>query len=167
MSLRANSAPPIWSLSTIPTGCATLRSPMKAFPLIASRATSHTASIGAYSLRLPGPVGAASFALFLDLLRAALGPRLLRVKGLVALAEHPDEPLVIHGVQHVFHPPRRLEAWPDKDRSTRIVLIVDSFDRSSVDKLWAALSGAPRIDSPDLAALANNPLIASRGGLLA
>ena len=130
-------------------------------------ATSHTASIGAYNLRLPDPVGAASFALFLDLLRAALGPRLLRVKGLIALAEHPEEPLVIDGVQHVFHPPRRLKAWPDKDRSTRIVLIVDSFDRSSVDKLWAALSGAPRIDSPDLAALANNPLAAPRGGLLA
>ncbi|MGA2793740.1 MAG: GTP-binding protein [Roseiarcus sp.] len=127
----------------------------------------HSASIGAYSLRLADPVGASAFASFLGLLHAALGPRLLRVKGLVALAEHPAEPLIVHGVQHVFHPPRRLKAWPDEDRSTRIVLVADSLDRSSVDRLWAVLAGAPRIDAPDLAALADSPLTPARGGLLA
>jgi G3E family GTPase len=127
----------------------------------------HSASVGAYSLRLAEPVGASAFASFLGLLRAALGPRLLRVKGLVALAEHPDEPLVIHGVQHVFHPPRRLKAWPDEDRSTRIVLVADGLDRPSVDRLWAALAGAPRIDAPDMAALVESPLTPARGGLLA
>jgi G3E family GTPase len=127
----------------------------------------HSVSIGAYSLRLPAPVSASAFSLFLDLLRAALGPRLLRVKGLVALAEHPEEPLVIHGVQHVFHPPRRLKSWPDEDCATRIVLVVDGLDRASVDRLWGALAGAPQIDEPDLAALADNPLLPRRGGLLA
>jgi G3E family GTPase len=127
----------------------------------------HSASIGAYSLRLSEPATAPAFALFLDLLRATLGSRLLRVKGLVALAEHPAEPLVIHGVQHIFHPPRRLKAWPDEDRSTRIALVVEGQDRAIVDRLWTALSGAPRIDAPDLAALADSPLTAARGGLLA
>ncbi len=127
----------------------------------------HSASIGAYALRLPDPVGGAPFACFLGLLRATLGPRLLRVKGLIALAEHPAEPLVIHGVQHIFHPPRRLRAWPDEDRSTRIVLVADGLDRSSVDRLWAALAGAPQIDAPDLAALIDSPLTPARGGLLA
>jgi G3E family GTPase len=135
---------------------------------VASRVpTAHSPSIGAYALRLAEPVGAAAFASFLDLLRAMLGPRLLRIKGLVALAGHPAEPLVIHGVQHIFHPPRRLKAWPDDDRATRIVLVVDGLDRAAVDRLWAALSGAPRIDTPDLAALADNPLVARHGGLLA
>jgi G3E family GTPase len=96
-----------------------------------------------------------------------LGPRLLRIKGLVALAEHPAEPLVIHGVQHIFHPPLRLKAWPDADRATRIVLVVDGLDRAAIDRLWAALSGAPRVDVADLAALAENPLVVRRGGLLA
>jgi G3E family GTPase len=127
----------------------------------------HSASIGAYALRLAEPVRAAAFASFLDLLRAMLGPRLLRIKGLVALAEHPGEPLVIHGVQHIFHPPRRLKAWPDDDHATRIVLVVDGLDRAAIDRLWAALSGAPRVDAPDLAALADNPLVARHGGLLA
>jgi G3E family GTPase len=127
----------------------------------------HGASIRSHSLRLSEPVKAEAFTLFLRLLGASLGPRLLRVKGLVALAEHPDAPLAIHGVQHVFHPPRRLKAWPDDDRSTRIVVVVDGLDRDFVDRLRDSLVGAPRIDSPDLEALANNPLTMGRGGLLA
>jgi G3E family GTPase len=135
---------------------------------VATRAPAgHSQSIGAYALRLSEPVRAAAFASFLDLLRAMLGPRLLRIKGLVALAEHPAEPLVIHGVQHIFHPPRRLKAWPDDDRATRIVLVVDGLNRAAIDRLWAALSGAPGVDGPDLAALADNPLVARHGGLLA
>jgi G3E family GTPase len=132
-------------------------------PIGAPPVARHGASIGAYDLRLSEPVAAPALSLFLDLLRGALGPRLLRVKGLVALAEHPAEPLVIHGVQHIFHAPRRLTAWPDEDRSTRIVLVLEGADRALVDRLWAALSGAPRIDQPDLAALAENPLHAARG----
>jgi G3E family GTPase len=132
-------------------------------PMAVAPAARHSASIVAYDLSLSEPVAAPAFSLFLDLLRAALGPRLLRVKGLVALAEHPGEPILIHGVQHIFHAPRRLTAWPDKDRSTRIVLVLEGADRAIVDRLWAALSGAPRIDQPDLAALAENPLHAARG----
>jgi hypothetical protein len=33
--------------------------------------------------------------------------------------------------------------------------------------LWAALTGAPQLDAPDLAALSDNPLAPKRGGLLA
>jgi G3E family GTPase len=129
-------------------------------------ADNHRADIRAYSLRLPDPVAPRAFGLFMELLRAALGPRLLRVKGLIALAAHPSEPLVIHGVQHVLHPPRRLPAWPDEDRATRIVVIVDGLGRPAVEALWAALAGAPRIDAPDFAALTLNPLAPRRGGLL-
>jgi G3E family GTPase len=127
----------------------------------------HRASIGAYSLRLSEPVKAEAFALFLRILSATLGPRLLRVKGLVALAEHPDEPVAIHGVQHVFHPPHRQKAWPSDDRSTRIVVVVDGLDRAFIGRLRDALAGTPGIDAPDLEALANNPLTMRRDGLLA
>ena len=50
------------------------------------------------------------------------GPDLLRVKGIVHVAGRAG-PVVIHGVQHVFHPPVELKAWPDADRRTRIVFI--------------------------------------------
>ena len=52
----------------------------------------------------------ATFEMFLDLLRSLHGPKLLRLKGIVKIAETPDTPLVIHGVQHVLHPPARLDA---------------------------------------------------------
>jgi G3E family GTPase len=94
-----------------------------------------------------------------------LGPRLLRVKGLVATAELPDRPLVIQGAQHVFHPPRRLPAWPDGLRATRLVVISDGLDSAEVEHLWRALVSIPEIDRPDLAALTENPLAPRRAGL--
>jgi G3E family GTPase len=104
--------------------------------------------------------------LFLEMLRSAHGPNLLRVKGIIALAEEPDRPLVIHGVQHVFHPPVRLEAWPDADRRTRIVFIVKDLQPAFVDGLYAAFSGEIRADASDAAALTDNPLAPRAGGLL-
>ena len=95
-----------------------------------------------------------------------LGPRLLRFKGLFALADRPETPLLVDGVQHVFHAPRALRAWPDADHATRAVLIVEGVAARDVENLWAALTRAPRIDAPDLAALTDNPLAPRAGGLL-
>ena len=39
------------------------------------------------------------------------------------MRENPAQPAVIHGVQHVFHPPEWLDAWPGEDRRTRMVFI--------------------------------------------
>jgi G3E family GTPase len=128
--------------------------------------TVHASSIRAFAFVEPEPLGGPALARFLEALRALLGPRLLRVKGLAAIAEHPDQPLLIHGAQHVFHAPRRLPAWPPGGRETRIVLIVDGVDPRAVARLGEALSGRPRIDAPDLAALADNPLAPRPGGLL-
>jgi G3E family GTPase len=66
------------------------------------------------------------------------GADLLRVKGLVNVAGL-DTPVVVHGVQHVFDPPRRLDRWPDDDHRTRIVLIVRDLDGAGLD---AALEAA-------------------------
>jgi Cobalamin synthesis protein cobW C-terminal domain len=54
--------------------------------------------------------------------------------------------------------PAVLPRWPSDDRRTRLVFIVDDLDRSVVDGLWNAFLGEPRIDQPDAAALADNPL---------
>jgi G3E family GTPase len=83
----------------------------------------------------------------------------LRVKGVVRLSESPDTPLVIHGVQHVFHPQARLDAWPDADRRTRLVFIVRDIDPTVIQRLFGAFLGTPVIDQPDAAALTNNPLV--------
>ncbi|MBM6593526.1 CobW family GTP-binding protein [Microvirga pudoricolor] len=118
----------------------------------------HDASIRAFCLTSDAPVRQGALDMFLDLLRSAQGSRLLRVKGLVALAEDPDRPVVIHGVQHVIHVPAILPRWPSDDRRTRIVFIVDGVDRDEVERLWNAFLGKPGIDQPDAAALGDNPL---------
>jgi G3E family GTPase len=126
----------------------------------------HDAHIQAFCLTDDTPFTPTSFDIFIDLLRHTHGPRLLRVKGVVALSDDPERPVVIHGVQHVFHPPHRLDAWPDADRRTRIVFILKDLDRRFVEELYAALVHMPAVDTPDAEALTNNPLAPARGGLL-
>jgi G3E family GTPase len=126
----------------------------------------HDARIRAFCMRSVTPIEPAAFDLFLELLRNAHGPSLLRVKGIVALADDPTRPVVIHGVQHVFHPPARLPAWPDDDHATRIVFILRDMEPAFVDGLWKAFTGAPAVDRPDAAALGRNPLAPAAGGLL-
>src|SRR5262249_43217216 len=54
---------------------------------------------------------AGTLEMFLELLRATHGAKVLRLKGIAKLAEMPDTPVVVHGVQHVFHPTARLDCW--------------------------------------------------------
>lgn len=118
----------------------------------------HDDRIRAFTLATDAPVGAAALDMFLELLRGTHGSRLLRLKGIVKLAEDPARPLVLHGVQHVLHPPSQLPDWPDEDRRTRIVLIVRDIEPAVVRRLFEAFMGLPRPDTPDPAVLADNPL---------
>ena len=121
----------------------------------------HSEAIRAFTLATERPVSASALEMFLDLLRSAHGSKLLRVKGIVHLAEDPDRPVVIHGVQHVFHPPATLEAWPDDDRRTRMVFITKDLPEGFVRKMFEAFSGALLPDTPDPKAMTENPLAIS------
>ena len=127
----------------------------------------HDARIRAFCLSDAIPLSPQALALFLELLQSAHGASLLRVKGIVGLQDEPDRPILIQGAQHVFHPPRRLDAWPDRDRTTRLVFILRDLDQRFVDGLWGAVTGKPAPDRPDAAALRDNPLVPGRTGLLA
>lgn len=127
----------------------------------------HSARIRAAVIRSERPVPAMAVSLFLELLGSTYGAKVLRLKGLVALADDPARPLVVHAVQHMVHPPVRLDAWPDADRTTRLVVICDGLDPSVVEGLWRAAGGEPRLDTADIATRAENPLAARPGGLLA
>ena len=127
----------------------------------------HAASVRSHVFVSEALIQPPALGRFLDLLSELLGPRLLRVKGLIGLADNPDRPLLIHGAQHVFHAPRVLTAWPDGERLSRLVVIADGVAPARIEALWAALTGAPRLDAPDLAALTDNPLAPKRAGLLA
>jgi G3E family GTPase len=101
----------------------------------------HDESIRAFALTAEAPINLATFELFWTLLRSTHGAKLLRLKGLVALSENPGQPLLVHAVQQILHPPLLLDAWPDADRRSRLVLIVKDLDETIVQRLWAAFLG--------------------------
>ena len=103
-------------------------------------AVRHDEAIRAFAFRSEEPISPDAFALFIELLATSQGPRLLRVKGLACLADDPGRPMVVQGAQHVFHPPIRLERWPDDDHATRMVFIVRDLDRTFIEGLWRALA---------------------------
>ena len=49
--------------------------------------------------------------------------------------------MLINGVQHVVHPPVHLARWPDGDRRSRIVFIVDSLARERLEASLKAFNG--------------------------
>ena len=61
-----------------------------------------------------------------------LGGGLLRVKGLVNIAEEPGRPAVIQGAQHLLHTMTWLDRWPDSDQRTRIVFITQGIPRDNL-----------------------------------
>ncbi|WP_181180679.1 GTP-binding protein [Mesorhizobium sp. B2-4-6] len=118
----------------------------------------HDTRVRSHSLVHDGPVPFSAIEMFLDLLRSTHGEKLLRMKGVIELAEDPARPLVIHGVQKILHPPARLPAWPDGQRGTRLVLITLDMPDDYIRRLFAAFTNKPSIDTPDRAALEANPL---------
>jgi G3E family GTPase len=119
----------------------------------------HDERIRAFTLATDQPIPGATFEMFIDLVRSLHGPKLLRLKGIVKIAETPDRPLVIHGVQHIMHPPAYLEGWPDADQRTRIVVITRDLERQAVTRLFDAFLSRAAPDQPDRAALIDNPLV--------
>ena len=93
----------------------------------------HGDRIKAYCVTREQPIAWARFSAWLDLISSMRGDDLLRVKGIVNIAEHPSRPMVIHGVQHIFHPPIQLDAWPSEDRRTRIVFITRDIDKDVIE----------------------------------
>jgi G3E family GTPase len=99
----------------------------------------HDADIQAYAIVRQEPIRAVALTLFLEALAEHCGDDILRLKGIVNILESPDRPAVIHGVQHVFHPPTFLERWPSDDRRSRIVVITRRVPRRWVEVLLAAI----------------------------
>ncbi|MDX8516753.1 CobW family GTP-binding protein [Mesorhizobium dulcispinae] len=110
--------------------------------------------IQSFSFVIDKPVEWDAFARWLDYVAALKGEDLLRFKGIVQVWEEPERPLVLHGVQHVFHPPARLDRWPTADRRTRLVFIVRNIERETIARTlvkFAAIDAAS-IAPPVLAA---------------
>jgi G3E family GTPase len=119
----------------------------------------HDDRIRAFSIASEAAMPMSVLELFLELLRSVHGPNLLRLKGVIKVAETPDTPVVVHGIQHVLHPLAQLDSWPSDDHRTRLVFIMRDTDPATISGLFDAFVGKPAIDYPDRAALTDNPLV--------
>ena len=99
----------------------------------------HDRDIASFCFIREQPIPREALRLLLDALQQNLGPNLLRVKGIVHVAEEPDRPAVIQGAQHLLHNLSWLERWPDADRRSKIVFITQGFDRAEVEDMIALL----------------------------
>ncbi len=103
----------------------------------------HDDRIAAVAVIRDRPLDWSAVTTWLQSVASLRGADLLRVKGIVNVAGI-DGPVVVHGVQHVFDPPRRLDRWPDDDHRTRIVLIARDLDGAGLDAaLDAAIGFSP------------------------
>lgn len=97
----------------------------------------HTSNIQTESLRFKTPFTWQAFSSALELLTNLRGPDLLRVKGIVNVEE---KPVVIQGVQHIFHPPVYLDRWPSEDHDSRVVFITRNISKDLLSSLFEVVS---------------------------
>ncbi len=95
----------------------------------------HDRHIGSFCVVRDRPVSPGTLEAFLAALAERAGPNLLRVKGLVNVAGHPETPAVVQGVQQVFDETDWLPGWPGGDRRTRLVFIGWMLDEDGVRRM--------------------------------
>jgi G3E family GTPase len=100
----------------------------------------HGEALGSIVIERTQPIAGAALSLFVEALVANAGPRLLRLKGLVEIAERPGRPLLLQGVQHSLAPPEWLDGWPPGwEGGSRLVLIGQGVPPYFPARLLAAI----------------------------
>jgi G3E family GTPase len=100
----------------------------------------HSGGIRSFVLVSEGAVDWTAFGIWLTMLLNRHGDRILRVKGILALAGE-DFPVAIHGVQHLVHPPVHMTSWPGGDKRSRIVFIADGISPEIIERSFKAFNG--------------------------
>ena len=117
----------------------------EARPPLPAEPVRHADGIDTLALVRHGPIPGAALTLFLRALVEHAGPRLLRLKGFVEIAEAPDRPVTVNGSGHVFEPVEpRPGGWPDADRRNRLVLIGEGISAPWCEQLLDALEAEVR-----------------------
>ena len=101
----------------------------------------HDEHIRTFTMTFNDALDWTAFGIWLTMLLHAHGEKVLRVKGILNV-KGVDEPVVINGVQHVVHPPMHLKSWPDEDRRSKIVFIVDDIEQELIERSLAAFNAA-------------------------
>ncbi len=104
----------------------------------------HDDQIQAHCFTFDTPFCAGRFEGWLQLVMQLMGHNILRIKGIIHLKDHAG-PMVIHGVQHIFHPPAWLAQWPEQDRQTKLVFITYDIDRATLARTFALFLLEPEL----------------------
>jgi len=96
-------------------------------------------AVATFTLVRQEPTSRDALQLLLSGIEHNLGPRLLRVKGLVHVDEEPGRPAVIQGAQHLLHNIEWLASWPDDDQRTRLVFITYGMPRAELEEMVGLL----------------------------
>jgi G3E family GTPase len=102
--------------------------------------TRHGERIRSFVVTVEEPIDWTAFGVWLTMLLNRHGDKVLRVKGILNLAGE-VAPVAIHGVRYLVHNPVHMAAWPDEDRRSRVVFIVDGLDPELVRRSLAAFNG--------------------------
>jgi G3E family GTPase len=90
----------------------------------------HIGDTRSVALTFEQPLDWAAFSVWLSMLLYAHGEDVLRVKGLLNVGE--SGPVVLNGVQHIIHAPEHLPQWPDADRRSHLILILQGIDPQQI-----------------------------------
>lgn len=102
----------------------------------------HDGRIHSFCLTFEEPLHWSGIGMCLEMLIGTRGENLLRVKGILNLVGQ-ERPVAIHGVQHMFHEPVLLPAWPPGDpRTSRIVFITRDLSRETIEEGLRAFEAA-------------------------
>ncbi|MSO69128.1 MAG: GTP-binding protein [Alphaproteobacteria bacterium] len=99
----------------------------------------HDQHIHSFVVTIDRPLDWTAFGVWLTMLLHRHGQQVLRVKGILNV-KGVDAPVIINGVQHIVHPPIHLAEWPDDDRRSRIVFIVDDMNGALIERSLAAFN---------------------------
>lgn len=104
----------------------------------------HSHGVGSFSVTVDQPLDWTAFGIWMTMLLHRHGEKVLRVKGMLNVVGE-STPVLINGVQHIVHPPSHLDAWPDADRRSHIVFIIQDISR---DRIEASLSAFNALANP-------------------
>jgi G3E family GTPase len=105
-------------------------------------------SVSAFAIIVDEPLDWTVFGIWLTMLLNRHGDRILRVKGILALAGE-ERPVAVHGVQHLVHAPSHLSHWPSEDHRSRVVFIVEGIEPELIRRSFSVFNrlGAARANS--------------------
>jgi G3E family GTPase len=98
----------------------------------------HSDGIASFVLERQQPIEWPAFSRAMETLIALRGAELLRVKGILNVADCRG-PVVVQYVQHLAHPPAELQSWPDQNRDSRVVFITRNIHEADIRALFAAV----------------------------